>query len=131
MTYPLFKAALLAIRAVWDAQWAYAQACRNDVVKVPIDFGPGVPAFRIDSATPVPLDPTFPKSVFHVPWFIYLSAQYAAGVSLAREILAEPTPDGGFLMSATKERLDPTNPEHARRARTLAETMIACTGRSS
>ena len=129
--YPLFKAALLAISAVWDAQWAYAQADRYDVVKVPIDFGPGVPAFRIDSAPQVPLDPIFPKSIFHVPWIIYLSAQHAAGVSLAREILTEPTPDGGLLMSATKERLDPTNPEHVRRARILAETMIACTGGSS
>ncbi|MGA8078555.1 MAG: hypothetical protein WB868_14360, partial [Xanthobacteraceae bacterium] len=36
--------------------------------KVPIDFGPGVPAFRIDSAVQIPLDPTFPKSIFHVPW---------------------------------------------------------------
>jgi hypothetical protein len=31
-------------------------------------------------------------------------------------------------MTATTERLDPTNPEHVRRARILAETMIACTG---
>ncbi len=131
VTYPLFKAALLAIRASWDAQWAYAQACRNDVVKVPIDFGPGVPAFRIDGAPQVSLDPTFPKSIFHVPWIIYLSAQHAAGVTLAREILTERTPDGGLLISATTERLDPTNPEHVRRARILAETMIACTGYSS
>ena len=27
VTYPLFKAAVLAISAAWDAQWAYAQAC--------------------------------------------------------------------------------------------------------
>jgi hypothetical protein len=31
-------------------------------------------------------------------------------------------------MSATTDRLDPTNPEHARRARILAETLIACSG---
>jgi len=41
------------------------------------------------------------------------------------------TPDGGLLMSATEERLDPMNPVHARRARILAETMIACTKKSS
>lgn len=128
VTYPLFKGALLAISAVWDAQWSYAQACRNDFVSVPIDFGPGVPAFRIDSAIPVPLDPTFPKSIFHVPWIIYLSAQRAAGLKVAPEILTERTADGGLLMSATTERLDPTNPEHVRRARILAETIIACTG---
>lgn len=131
VTYPLFKAALLAISAAWDAQWSYAQAYRNDVVRVPINFAPGVPAFRIDTAAQVPLDPTFPKSIFHVPWIIYLSAQRAAGVTFAREILTERMPDGGILMSATTERLDPANPEHLRRARILAETMIACTGQSS
>ena len=31
-------------------------------------------------------------------------------------------------MIATKERLDPTDPEHLRRARILAQTMIAHTG---
>jgi hypothetical protein len=64
VTYPLFKAALLAISAAWDAQWAYAHACRNEFVKVPIDIAPGVPAFRIDSAIPVPIDPTFPSRSF-------------------------------------------------------------------
>ncbi len=127
VTYPMFKAALLAISAIWDPQWAYAQARRNDVVSVPINLGTGVPAFRIDSAIPVPLDPTFPKSVFHVPWIVYLSAQRAAGANFAREILTERTTGGGLLMSATMERLDPTNPEHVRRARILAETLIACT----
>jgi hypothetical protein len=34
-------------------------------------------------------------------------------------------------MSATTDRLNPMNPEHARRARILAETMIACTKKSS
>ena len=130
VTYPLFKAALLAITATWDAQWSYAQAIRNDVVKVPVNFAPGVAAFRIDTAAQVPLDPRFPKSAFHVPWIIYLSAERAAGVTLAREILTEHTSDGGLLMSATAERLDPMNPEHARRARILAETMIACVGQS-
>jgi hypothetical protein len=127
VTYPLFKAAQLAITATWDAQWSYAQAIRNDVVKVPVNLAPGVPGLRIDMAAQVPSDPSFPKSVFHVPWIIYLSAQRAAGVTLAKEILTERTPDGGLLMSATTERLDPTNPEHARRARVLAETMITCT----
>jgi hypothetical protein len=127
VTYPLFKSAMLAISAVWDAQWTCAQAFRNDVVKVPIDFAPGVPAYRIDTATQVPLDSTLPGSIFHVPWISYLSAERAADVTLGRDILTERTPDGGLLMSATTERLDPTNPEHVRQARILAETLIACT----
>ena len=129
--YSLFRAALLAISAAWDAQWAYAHACRNDVVMVPIDFGSGVPAFRVDSAPQVPLDPSFPESIFHVPWIVYLSAQRAAGLKLAPEVLTEHTSGGGLLMSATKDRLDPTNPAHVRPARILAETLIACTGYAS
>ncbi|MFZ0609978.1 MAG: hypothetical protein WAM75_20125 [Xanthobacteraceae bacterium] len=128
VTYPMFHAALLAITSAWDTQWACAQAFRNDVVKVPIDFGPGVPAFRIDSAVQIPLDPTFPKSIFHVPWIAYLSPELGAGVTLMREVLTERTRDGGLLMTATEERLDPTNPEHVLRARILAETLIAQTG---
>ncbi len=131
VTYPLFKTALLAISAAWDAKSSCAKAFRNDVVKVPIDCGPGVPAFRIDSAIQVPLDPTFPKSAFHIPWIAYLSAELTTDVTLPREILTERTADGGLLMSATTDRLDPTNPDHVRRARILAETMIDRTGHSS
>ncbi len=127
VTYPLFKAALLAINAVWLAPWACAQAFRSGVVSVPIDFG-GVQATRLDSVPQVPSEPKFPDTIFHIPWIAYLSAPLAAGLKLTPEILAERTPDGGLLVSATTERLDPTKPEHVRRARILAETMIACAG---
>jgi hypothetical protein len=126
--YPLFRAALLAIGATWEAQWACAYANRNDVVEVPVNFGRGMPALRIDSAPQVPLDPTFPTSIFHIPWIGYLAEPLAAGLRLAPEILSERTPDGGILMSACEERLDPANPEHVRRARIIVETMVACTG---
>jgi hypothetical protein len=130
VTYQLFKAALLAINAVWLAPWACAQAFRMGVIKVPINFG-GAEAVRLDRPQQVPGDTTFPDSVFHIPWFAYLSARLALGVELPPEILTERTPDGGLLMSASTERLDPTNPEHVRRARILAETLIARTGHSS
>jgi hypothetical protein len=83
---------------------------------------------RIDSVEQVPLDPTFPYSIFQIPWIAYLSAEHAAGITLPRDILTERTPDGGLLMSATTERLDPDNPEHVRRARMIAEVMIARMG---
>jgi hypothetical protein len=121
--YPLFREALLAINAIWQAPWACAQAFRLDAVAVPIDFG-GVPASRIDRATAVPSDPTFPYSIFHIPWFAYVSAELAAGLRLASEIRTERMPDGGLLMTTTEEPFDPTKPEHARRARILAETLI-------
>jgi hypothetical protein len=131
VTYPLYKAALLAISAVWGVQWACAQAFRRGAVKVPIDFAPGVPAFRMDSVVQVPLDPTFPRSIFHMPWIAYLSAECAADMTSMRDVLTERMPNGGLLMSATMDRLDPANPEHVRRARIVAETLIACTGSSS
>lgn len=127
ITYHLFKAALLAINAIWGAPWACAQAFRSGAVAVPMDLG-GLPGSRIESVTQVPLDPTFPYSIFHIPWIAYLSEPFASGLRLSPETLGERTPDGGILMIATEDRLDPNNPEHVRRARIIAETMIACTG---
>ena len=65
------------------------------------------------------------SSGFHIPWLGYLSAPLASGFELPPEILTERTPDGGLLMTATKERLGPTVPEHRRRV--IAETMVART----
>jgi len=96
-----------------------------------VEVAPGVVGTRIDSMARVPLDPTFPYSIFHIPWIAYLSAEDATGVTLPSDILTERTPDGGLLMSATTDRLDPMNPEHARRARILAGLMIARFGASS
>jgi hypothetical protein len=113
VTYPLYKAALLAINTVWRAPWACAQAFRCGTISVPgVEILPGLVATRIDS-------------VARVPWIAYLSAEHATGITLTRDILTERTPDGGLLMSATTDRLDPDNPEHVRRARIIAETMIA------
>jgi hypothetical protein len=127
VTYPVCKAALLAINAIWRAPWACAQAFGFASVMIPVDIG-GVQGTRLKSVAPLPRDPTFPRSIFHVPWIAYLSAEFTAGVKLPPEILTERTRDGGLLMTATKKRLDPDNPEHARRARILAQTMIEQTG---
>jgi hypothetical protein len=129
-TYPLYKAALLAINAIWRAPWACAYAFRSGSISVPgFEIRPGLVATKIEGVTQVPLDPKFPRSIFNIPWIAYLSAERAAGVAPPRDILTERTPDGGLLMSATSDRLDPMNPEHARRTRILAEVMIARFGR--
>jgi hypothetical protein len=125
VTYPLFKAALLAIHSIWLTPWACAQAFRSNTLKVPTDTAGG---YRLESLPMIPADPSFPDSIFHIPWFAYLSAPMAAGVKLPPEIQTETTADGGLLMTATEERLDPDIPEHARRARILAETLIAQAG---
>jgi hypothetical protein len=115
VTYPFFRAALLAINATWSPPWSCAQAFRVDYHEVPL----------------FPGAPLFPYSRYHIPWVAYLSGPLAEGVKLPTEIVSERTPDGGLLMTATKERLDPTNPEHLRCARVLAETLITRTGYSS
>jgi hypothetical protein len=112
VTYPIFKSALLAINANWPPRWACAYAFRVDYYEEPLIAGA----------------PLFPYSLFHITWIAYLSAPLAVGLGLPLEISTDRTPDGGVLMTATKDRLDPTNPEHLRRARMLAEVMIERTG---
>jgi len=68
VTYPVFKAVLLAINAIWPPAWACAYAFRSDFVKVPVNYGDGVQGYRLESLPPVPSDPTFPYSPFHITW---------------------------------------------------------------
>jgi Immunity protein 52 len=112
VTYPLYKAALLAINTSWPPPWACAYAFESYYYEEPLS--PGAPLF--------------PYSTFHITWIGYLSAPLAKGLELPAEILTERTADGGVLMTAVEERLEPTNPEHLRRARILAETMVKHTG---
>ena len=112
VNYPLFKAALLAMNEIWQPPWACAFALSGYYYDEPLS--PGAPLF--------------PYSKFHITWIGYLSAPLAKGLDLPAEILTERTGDGGVLMSAVEERLDPTNAEHLRRARILVETMAKHTG---
>ena len=68
--------------------------------------------------------------MFHMAWMPYLSAPLAKGLVPPPELIAEPTPGGGLLLVAAEERLDPTDPEHLRRSRMLAEIMIEWAGGS-
>ena len=131
VTYPLFKAALLALNANWPPIWACAYAFRSDTVKVPETNPGGVQGYSLESLPMIPSNPTFQDSIFHIPWIAYVSAPLAAGVTLPREITTERVPDGGLLMIATTERLDPENSDHLRRARLIVETMLARTGYST
>jgi hypothetical protein len=112
LIYAFFRATLLAINAIWSPPWSCAQAFRMDYDEVPLFAGARL----------------FPYSRFHIPWVAYLAAPLVTNVVIPAEIPNERTPDGGLLMIATEERLDPTNSEHLRRARIIAETMISCTG---
>jgi hypothetical protein len=112
VTYRLFRAALLATIAQWPSNWANAYAYRSDY----------------DEVSPAPGIPPHPRSRYLIPWLSYLSARLSADFDPPAEILSERTPDGGLLMIATEERLDPTNPEQMRRSRMMAEIMIAHAG---
>jgi hypothetical protein len=125
VTFPIFKAALLALVVNWPLPWMCAHAFRSNYAMVPVHGGAG---YKLESRPMLPQEPTFPRSAFEIPWIGYLSAGLAAGVKLTPEIKTERTTDGGLLMIATEDRLDPDNPAHLRRARIIAETMIACTG---
>lgn len=115
VTYPIFKESLLTTNAIWPPLWACAHAFKVGYFKVPL--APGAPLF--------------PYSRFHIPWMGYLSASLTKPLVLQPpEIITERTPDGGLLMIATEDRLDPTNAEHLQRARIIAQTMIAHTGYS-
>jgi hypothetical protein len=131
VTYPLYRAALLAINAIWPPIWACACAFRSNIARVPETYSGGVQGYRLENLPMVPNDPTFKDSAFHIPWIGYLSAPLAAGVALPPEIVSERTPDGGLLTIATEERLEPENLEHLRRSRLIVETMLARTGYST
>jgi hypothetical protein len=112
VTYPLYKAVLLATIAFWPSNWANAYAFSSDY----------------DKAAPAPGIPPHPTSRYLIPWLSYLPASLADDIHLPPEILTERTPDGGLLMIVAEERLDPTNAEHMRRSRILAELMIERAG---
>jgi Immunity protein 52 len=125
VTCPIFKAALLVLVANWQLSSISAHAFRSNYAIVPVHGGAG---HRLESRPMLQQQPPFPVSPFEIPWIGYLSAPLSEGVELSAEFATERTPDGGLLMIATEDRLDPDNPEHLRRARIIAETMIASTG---
>lgn len=60
-----------------------------------------------------------------VPWMAYLSAPFATGLQLPPEIQTEHLEDGGLIMIATTDRLDPTDVEHMRRAKIIIDVLTA------
>jgi hypothetical protein len=113
LEYGLFRQALLATSAIWKPDWAAVSAIRGGYWKEPI----------------IPGAPLFPYSAFHIPWIAHLSPALSTGfVVPPSDVRTEHAPGGGLLLSAIEDAFDPTNPEHLRRARLLAETMIAHTG---
>jgi hypothetical protein len=99
ITLPIFKPALLAIAAAWEATWCAAY---------PWDIIPLWPD-RIATGQPR----------FNMAWITYLSPRFAPIVMPPRAAIVEHTPQGGIVMTATKDRLDVTNPAHLAVAREI------------
>jgi hypothetical protein len=114
VTHAIYKGATLAVAAVWKAPWAN--------VRVWI-WGQKPPT--------LPGESPFPYSAFQMPWISYLCAERAAKLETLPGLITERTPDGGLLMSATLDRFDPTNAEHMRSSRQIAEIMIEHGGNPS
>jgi hypothetical protein len=107
ITYPIFKDALEVFAAAWPLPWALAYTFNGDAP--PIDARANAPLGR--------------WSPFEIAWIAYLSAPLAKGLVAPAEIVAQPTPGGGVLLSAAEVTIDQMNPEHMRRSRVLEQIM--------
>jgi hypothetical protein len=107
VTYPLFRAVMSSILAVWPCDSAYAYAFNNEPHGFPV----------------IPGISPHPSSRFHRRWMGYLSASRADGLTPPADLPTERTPDGGLLMIAATGRLDPANSEEMRRSMAIDEIM--------
>jgi hypothetical protein len=112
VTYRLFRAVMLTIIDQWPPVWANAKLHRPNY-------------FKEAAAVEIPLHS---RTSFHMPWLSYLCEPLAKGLTLSQGVPCERTPDGGLLMIAAEERLDPTNPDHMRRSRAIVEVMLSRLG---
>jgi hypothetical protein len=106
-TYPIYRQALEVLASNWPCPWACA-------------YGFNTHYFERSVARGVP---PVPYSMFHMAWIAYISAPLAASIKPPTELVTERTPGGGLILSAVRERLDPTNPDHMRRCRLLVDLM--------
>jgi hypothetical protein len=102
ITTSIFTSALLAMANAWDATWCAAYP--SDIIPLWPKPGPGRPHFRM-------------------AWITYLSPRFAPMVTPPRSAIVEYTPEGGLVMTATRDRFDVTNPAHLAAAREIEAAM--------
>lgn len=105
VTYPIYRGALEALASVWPVPWMQAYVFLPD----------RIPRITEPMVTP----PIPPGTELRYLWMLYLSAPLAAGLKPSAELISDPTPGGGVILSVARDRLDPDNPDHIRRARLL------------
>jgi len=112
VTYAVFRGAVEAVAAAWPCPWVFAYVWTPDNVPMP----------PWDGVTPLwewKPDQGRERRWFEVAWVAYLSAPLAKGLTPPPEILCEPTPGGGLILSSVLERINEANPDDMRRARAL------------
>jgi hypothetical protein len=106
VTYSIYKSAFDILGSIWPCPWLEAHL------------------FASSPSSLIGRSQSSPRTDTVFPWILYLSAPLAAGCPIPTELIRDPTPGGGVILSATQDRLDRDNPEHIRRSRML-QTIIA------
>jgi len=106
-TYPAYKGALEAMAATFPCPYVWARYYIATETKwVPSDIG-----MRAEQGERL--------QIFDGAWIAYLSPPLAAGLAPPPDLFPERTPGGGLILSAVKDHIDPSNPDHVRRAQRL------------
>ena len=101
LRYDLFKSALLAVAEVFEAERAYAYSGALS------DLWRGAPN----------------NSHFPIAWISYVGPREARTITPPASALLERRPDGGVLMTATRELFDVDNPAHMAAARDIEQAV--------
>ena len=114
VTYPIYRAALEILASIWPVPWMQAYVFLPDLIP---------PITEPMVSPPIP-----PSEDLNFPWILYLSAPLAAGLKPPADLICEPTPGGGVILSVVRDRFDAENPEHIRRSRLLQAIMAEHVG---
>jgi hypothetical protein len=109
VTYPIYRGALETLASIWPLPWMEAYVFLPDLIP------------RITE--PMVSPPIPPSRDLNFSWILYLSAPLAAGLTPPADLICDPTPGGGVILSAVRDRLDPENPDHIWRSRLLQAIM--------
>jgi len=121
VTYPIYRGALEAMVSSFPCPYAWAKYFIAE------ELEPLRPAT-------FPVQPSPPGKrlqPFDGAWIAYLSAPLAAGFTPPADLFPERTPGGGLILSAVKDHIDPTNPDHVLASQKLQTILSERAGKAS
>jgi hypothetical protein len=92
LTYPIFKAALLAMGETFEPDWGSAESSSLREFWAPVPRGRG--------------------PMLQLSWMTYVSPKLSHLITPPPSAIVERRPDGGLLMAATDETFSTSNPAH-------------------